>query len=466
MIELEKYRGKKTRHTCPGCNHRNEFTRYVGEDGNYFAETVGKCNRLSCNYHYTPKQFFADNPQLKDEKTFKPRKRMPKVYPQITKTFSTIPDDYLLESVEDYQNNDFAKGLLALFPDEVETVKEILQMYFVGTFDGLTAFWQVDKFGKIRTAKLMRYDAETLKRQSVFEWADKETGELQKVATYWIHKSLEKKEIVKDFQLETVFFGEHLLSRFPDKKLAIVEAEKTAIICAIVFRELMPDYIWLSTGSAGMLQADRLARLGKREILLFPDTNAFDLWTQKADEAHKIGLNLLVSDLLETALTEAEKKEGLDLADFLINEQRENLKKPEIEAQNIAEKNCTVAAHFESGKGQDVREVLNQFGAKGWQVVLSENGSEIDHLAEVLTDSETDWLIHNFDEVRAVLFQSWLVRNVFNQNPDLLEDFRFEVMERLALMSDSGEQSVYLKAVLLVGWQWWLNYQNEAIQWH
>lgn len=125
------------------------------------------------------------------------------------------------------------------------------------------------------------------------------------------------------------------------------------------------------------------------------------------------------------------------------------------------ENNCTPIAHSINNETQDVREVLNQFGAKGWQVTLSENGSEIDHLAEVLTDSETNWLTQNFNEIRAVLFQSWLVKNVFNQNPDLLEQFRFEIDERIALMEVSNVKTAYLDAVLSVGWKWWLDYQPQ-----
>lgn len=333
MITLEKYKGKSSRHNCPNCNGKKTFTRYL-LNGLPIAPNVGICDRMNqCGYHYPPKQFFADNPTY-EEKPKRKKQFRAKVYPIAKLAVSTIADEYLLDSVNLYLENNFSHGLLKLFPNQTEMVKDILQMYFVGSYtdqkSNLTAFWQVDKYGKIRTAKLMRYDAETLKRQTVFKWTDKETNELQTVKTYWIHSAHTKKGLLKDFQLETVFFGEHLLTKFPNKKVAVCEAEKTAIICAIVFRDLMSDYIWLSAGSLGMLQVERLSRLGNREILLFPDTNAFLNWQRVADEANKIGLNVFVSDLLEICLTDEEKKDGLDLADFLISEQRENLRKPKI----------------------------------------------------------------------------------------------------------------------------------------
>ena len=36
----------------------------------YINDDVGKCNRLDkCRYHYTPRQYFEDNPQLRDTNT-------------------------------------------------------------------------------------------------------------------------------------------------------------------------------------------------------------------------------------------------------------------------------------------------------------------------------------------------------------------------------------------------------------
>ena len=64
MNYLEPYKGKNTRHTCPACKTKHSFTLYL--NGNTYEPihpTVGKNNRESkCGNHYTPKQFFIDNP--------------------------------------------------------------------------------------------------------------------------------------------------------------------------------------------------------------------------------------------------------------------------------------------------------------------------------------------------------------------------------------------------------------------
>ena len=53
--QLERYRGRSTRHVCPQCGRKNVFTRYIDTYNNiYINDIVGKCNRLDkCGYHYT-----------------------------------------------------------------------------------------------------------------------------------------------------------------------------------------------------------------------------------------------------------------------------------------------------------------------------------------------------------------------------------------------------------------------------
>ena len=69
---LERYRGLSTRYTCPQCGRKHTFTRYIDTENNnkYISDNVGKCNRLDkCGYHYTPRQYFTDNPWLREERS-------------------------------------------------------------------------------------------------------------------------------------------------------------------------------------------------------------------------------------------------------------------------------------------------------------------------------------------------------------------------------------------------------------
>ena len=61
---------RSTRHVCPQCGRKNVFTRYVDTENNniYISDNVGKCNRLDkCGYHYTPHQYFTDNPWKREK---------------------------------------------------------------------------------------------------------------------------------------------------------------------------------------------------------------------------------------------------------------------------------------------------------------------------------------------------------------------------------------------------------------
>ena len=68
--QLEKYRGPGTRYRCPQCGRKQSFSRYIDTYNNniYISDNVGICNRIDkCGYHYTPKQYFTDNPWKRDD---------------------------------------------------------------------------------------------------------------------------------------------------------------------------------------------------------------------------------------------------------------------------------------------------------------------------------------------------------------------------------------------------------------
>ena len=123
----------------------------------------------------------------------------------------------------------------------------------------------------------------------------------------WVHTATKQ----PDFDLKQCFFGEHLLIE-KTKPVAIVESEKTAVIASIY----LPKFIWLAVGSLTNLNSEKCRVLKGRNITLFPDLNGFEKWSKKANELSHIAI-FNVSDLLERKATESERKQGLDLADYL-----------------------------------------------------------------------------------------------------------------------------------------------------
>jgi len=319
MIQLEKYRGAKSRHTCPSCNHRNEFTRFVDNDtGEYLPDHVGICNRVSkCGYRYTAKQYYADNPTARAGQFTRTKKRGTPNYAFAVKRGSQveyksvstltpdfIPFEHLKPTLRNYDRNAFVQFLLKLFPDCSEEINSVLTMYLVGTYQDYTCFPYIDRSNRICRAKLIRFNRATGKRLK----GDYDTSSLPA-----------KLKLKKDFNYKQIFFGEHLLPKYPNKPVAIVEAEKTAIIASLCF----PEFVWLGCNSKTWLKAERLNRLDGRQIILYPDADGFDAWQKTATEARAKGLNVTVSDLIERRATAEQKANGFDLADYLINEQTE-----------------------------------------------------------------------------------------------------------------------------------------------
>lgn len=317
MIEhkyiLEPYKGMNTRYRCPSCQQRDKtFSLYIDtETGEHIHPTVGRCNRESnCGHHYTPKQYFQDNNISFDAQ---PKPYKPRVTPQ-QKPVSFISFEVFKASLNPtaFETNHFVQFLINLFG--VEVASQLVSRYFIATskhWNGATVFWQIDTQGKVRTGKIMLYSPTTGKRVKNLE-----------LPVYWVHKALKQPE----FELRQCLFGEHLLID-KTKPVAIVESEKTAVIASVY----LPQFIWVAVGSLTNLNAEKCSILKGRTVTLFPDLNGFDKWSSKAKELSHL-VNFTVSDLLERKATEAEKKQGFDLADYLIKYDYKAFALPEPEA--------------------------------------------------------------------------------------------------------------------------------------
>lgn len=318
MLTLQKYGGPGSRHTCPACGRKRKFSRYIDtETGRYIADHVGRCDReSSCGYHLKPGDHFAANGEgWKPGKSWQGRKRESVSRANDSQTIAkgkpdVIDKRYLIASLRGYELNAFVQFLFDLFPFDPEDVIAAVSEYKIGTGrNGEAIFWQIDTRQTIRTGKLIAYDQNTGKRRK-----DRSPN--------WIHSTMKHAgRLPNNYELQQCFFGEHLLTEYPVSPIAIVEAEKTAVIASIC-KGVFPDLIWIACGGLSHLKAEALSRIATgRKLILFPDANAFDKWQAIASEARKAGIAITVSDLLERHATEAEKRDGLDLADYLIAEQ-------------------------------------------------------------------------------------------------------------------------------------------------
>lgn len=128
----------------------------------------------------------------------------------------------------------------------------------------------------------------------------------------WVHTVLK----LPSFTLNQCFFGEHLLAG-NNRPIAIVESEKTAIIASVY----LPKYVWLATGGKNeCFNEQHFNVLCGRNVILFPDIGMKNEWKKKLFLMRKAGINATISDYLEQYATEEEKKNGYDIADYLIKE--------------------------------------------------------------------------------------------------------------------------------------------------
>lgn len=302
---LQKYKGRTTRHTCPQCNNTKSFSLYVdSETGEPINEIVGRCNREDkCGYHYPPAQWFKDNPQTVDNNYSNGIVLQKPISPP--KPIGIIPKEYLIASTGTESN--FFQFLCSLF--DADSCFKAMQHYHLGQCkDGKVIFWQIDKNYHIRTGKLMQYNPKTGKRIKC-----------SKNAIDWVHTHLKHKgELPTDFNLKQCLFGEHLLMEYPDTLVIIVESEKSAIICSICY----PEHIWLATGGKNEFKQEKLSSLRGRNVIAYPDLGGYSLWKLKAKEIKDV--NIAISTLLESMATDAERKDGLDIADYLIREKLKN----------------------------------------------------------------------------------------------------------------------------------------------
>ncbi|MGM9675425.1 MAG: DUF6371 domain-containing protein [Bacteroidaceae bacterium] len=190
------------------------------------------------------------------------------------------------------------------------------------TRDGGVIFWMIDDQDRVRDGKVMFY-LPTCRRNH------------DRPPTWVSHRMKAARMIDRQFRAVHCLFGLHLLRHAApggDTVVAVVESEKTAVICsALVPRATTAGspssaaVVWMATGGMGGLSVAALMPLRGHRVILFPDTDpdgtAYSRWLHTAQEASRaLGQPITVSDLLERHSSPEQKERKIDIAD-LITEQ-------------------------------------------------------------------------------------------------------------------------------------------------
>ena len=299
---LEPYKGIATRHTCPACQRKRCFSRYVDTEKRIsFPDHVGRCDHeQKCGYHFTPRNYFEETPDAKQQLF---EKDSLSVRPYEIKTVSTsfIDEGIVKRSLKCYETNKLYQFLASQFGET--SALSLMKKYRVGSskhWEGATVFWQIDRNNRVRTGKIMLYNSDTGKR--IKEPYNHIT---------WVHSLLHN----PGFNLKQCFFGEHLLATDKIRPVALVESEKTALIASYY----LPQYLWLASGGKnGCFNEDSLSVLAGKSVVLFPDLGATEYWQGKIGVMKSIGVDVQLFDYLEANAPSEERKEGYDIADYLL----------------------------------------------------------------------------------------------------------------------------------------------------
>ncbi|AWG22943.1 hypothetical protein FFWV33_16115 [Flavobacterium faecale] len=252
------------------------------------SDEFGRCDReTECQYWATPE---------KENNIVFEKKHIP----------APKPSFHNLELLDKMYTNEKQQNNFSLFLETIFTREEVFeaeQKYFITSSNhfkgGATIFWQIDNLERLHAGKILQYDKVTGKRIKTAEG---------KGLINWVHSVLK----LENFNLKQSLFGLHLIAETNQKTIAIVEAEKTAVIMSI----FKPQYIWLATGSKSGFKYDLLKPIKDFNIIGFPDKSEFEDWNTKSIELNKVGFKIKVNDWLE----KTDYPKGSDFADVLINE--------------------------------------------------------------------------------------------------------------------------------------------------
>jgi hypothetical protein len=343
---LEK--GSK-KNCCPECG-KMRFVRYIDSDtGQYIPGQYGRCDRENnCTYHLNPysdgyaKAMREQKQGIKSEWQHKKKPIPAKPKTQTEKPiFFDFPTFKKTLQAERYEKNTFIQNLLCRvqYPFEIDDITKVIELYRLGTVEngyrsGAVTFPFIDVNGNVRTIQAKQFDEKnnTTSTDFLHSIIEKYYQRNQKPLPEWLELYIGQEKRV------SCLFGEHLLSMYPNNPIALVEAPKTAIYGTLYFGfpNNNDNLIWLAVYNKSSFSFDKLKVLKGRKVFVFPDLSnngcTFKEWESKANDFEKRlpGTKFIFSDLLERAAPEQDKMEGMDIADYLINQDWRNFRKTEI----------------------------------------------------------------------------------------------------------------------------------------
>ena len=262
---------------------------------------------------YLAKKYSIPIPDDNDDerwKHIKPAK--PREIVEVHKELLVMPRSMVLMTAKNQQPNIFIDWFRHLpwandpTNNQLSRVKETLWLYCVGGWtDGRVCFWQIDEQGRPHGGKLMRYGND---------------GKRDKTENPgWMHnqKGIREQLDLEHNEYRATLFGLHLLNRYPQATINIVESEKTALICANAYGH--PERsLWMACGGLKFLKLERLQPLidQGRRVWLWPDKDGVEDWKQKCEHLLSDRVSITTRYLEENWVPDDGEK--ADVADIIL----------------------------------------------------------------------------------------------------------------------------------------------------
>ena len=283
---------------CPRCEQKS-YKRYRNNETQAYdlPYEIGRCDRENtCAYHVPPSEHFNENP-MSFPRVFEPIHEAPKP-PSFT--------DFRLvnQCKANFENkpNVFCQYLAEKFGKRMAI--DLIERFHIGTsrhWSGATVFWQISQDQDVHAGKIMLYDTDGRRVRVPYPHVS------------WVHSAMK----TPNYNLKQCLFGLHQLEiEDPEKPIAIVESEKSAILMSATH----PEFTWLATGGKDGAKIHECDNLIERNVALFPDLGAEAKWHTYAKLARSKGIHAVVHNWLAHP-SDAQIAAGLDPADFITNEE-------------------------------------------------------------------------------------------------------------------------------------------------
>lgn len=352
---------------CPSCGRQRKFSPYVDSVTGVAvdADSCGKCDRLNnCGYHKSPSEYFKEHPEARiaalsaRTKTSRPsvsgrsmakakRALLESPGPSRTEPFAPDADDVRATLERDRRANPLYRFMTQLFsstPGGEEAVDFVFELYHVGTskrWGGSTIFWFFDDDGRAADGKIMGYDATTGKRiKEPFPHIN------------WVSSVTAKARGLEFESSPKPMFGQHLMQRYQDAQVQVVESEKTALLLAAAAVVVggpsdLARTFPVAMGGCGGFTGEKTRRLEEylrrsprrfynpHSLTLIPDQGCYRKWSDVGRDLVRSTIvgRVTVSTLLESCPAGMTVSEGDDIGDLVVRACRSS--RPSVSLFNV-----------------------------------------------------------------------------------------------------------------------------------